>query len=104
MRTDSGIELRELRVDGGASTNDLLMQIQADVTGIPVVRTRIAETTALGAAYLAGLAMGVWSSAEEIDAQWQSAGRFEPRMDPALRQQMRNDWRKAIERMRSNPS
>ncbi|MCB2040412.1 MAG: glycerol kinase, partial [Rhodoferax sp.] len=70
MAADSGIALRELRVDGGASRNDLLMQMQADFLGVPVVRPRVTETTALGAAYLAGLATGFWSGADELAAQW----------------------------------
>jgi glycerol kinase len=97
MREDSGIALTELRVDGGASTNDLLMQIQADLAGIPVVRTRIAETTALGAAYLAGLGAGVWNAAT-IDAQWQADCVFEPRMASSQREAMLATWRRAVER------
>ena len=97
MREDSGITLTELRVDGGASTNDLLMQIQADLAGIPVVRTRIAETTALGAAYLAGLGAGVWNAAT-IDAQWQADRVFEPRLASSQREAMLATWRRAVER------
>ena len=78
MRRDSGISLSELRVDGGASTNDALMQFQADLLGVPVVRPAVTETTALGAAYLAGLAVGFWSSADEIARQWRVDRRFEP--------------------------
>ncbi|HNO43735.1 MAG TPA: glycerol kinase GlpK, partial [Ottowia sp.] len=78
MSRDSGIALTELRVDGGASRNDLLMQIQADLLGVPVVRPRVTETTALGAAYLAGLATGVWPDGAAIAAQWAVARRFEP--------------------------
>ena len=70
MESDAGIKLSELRVDGGATRNDLLMQFQADVLGVRVVRPKISETTALGAAYLAGLAVGYWKDADEIDAQW----------------------------------
>ena len=80
MESDSGITLAELRVDGGATRNDLLMQFQADVLGVPVVRPRVHETTALGAAYLAGLAVGYWKSAADIDAQWQAEQIFEPAM------------------------
>ena len=81
MESDSGIRLQELRVDGGAARNDALMQFQADVLGVRVVRPRIHETTALGAAYLAGLAVGFWESADELDAQWQVERVFEPRME-----------------------
>ena len=80
MQRESGIRLRELRVDGGASANNLLMQLQADLLGVPVVRPKILETTALGAAYLAGLAVGVWSSRDELARQWRMERRFEPRM------------------------
>ncbi len=97
MHRDSGIALSELRVDGGASVNDLLMQIQADVAGIPVVRARIAETTALGAAYLAGLAVGFWS-AETIDAQWKADRVFTPRMSEDERVTKIETWRRAVER------
>jgi len=93
MRADSGLELTELRVDGAASTNDLLMQLQADVAGVRVVRTRVAETTALGAAYLAGLALGVWRSEEEIDAQWRADRVFDPAGNPTA---LRERWRNAI--------
>ena len=78
MESDSGIRLQELRVDGGAARNDALMQFQADVLGVRVVRPRIHETTALGAAYLAGLGVGFWESADELDAQWQVERVFEP--------------------------
>ena len=88
MRADSGLELKELRVDGGASTNDLLMQIQADVAGVRVVRTKIAETTALGAAYLAGLAVGFWR-----ELQWSADRVFEPRQNC---NELRTRWAEAI--------
>tara|TARA_Y100000588_G_scaffold395256_1_gene521927 strand:- start:5045 stop:6538 length:1494 start_codon:yes stop_codon:yes gene_type:complete len=81
MEADSGISLNELRVDGGASLNALLMQFQSDILNVPVVRPKIAETTALGAAYLAGLATGYWASREEIAQQWQVDARFQPAMD-----------------------
>ena len=97
MRRDSGIELTELRVDGGASVNDLLMQIQADIAGLPVVRARIAETTALGAAYLAGLAVGLWSS-DTIDAQWEADRTFTPQMSEDERVTKITAWRRAVER------
>lgn len=98
MRLDSGIEILELRVDGGGTANDLLMQIQADLAGIPVVRTRLAETTALGAAYLAGLATGFWSSGREIDTQWHADRVFEPQMSAGVRDAIRSRWRRGLER------
>jgi glycerol kinase len=101
MQKDSGERLAELRVDGGAARNDLLMQFQADLLGVPVVRPRILETTALGAAYLAGLTVSLWKSREEIAAQWQAERRFEPRMDPDRREALMARWRDAVNRSRS---
>ncbi|MET0311676.1 MAG: glycerol kinase GlpK [Burkholderiaceae bacterium] len=101
MARDSRIALTELRVDGGASANDLLMQMQADFLGVPVVRPKITETTALGAAYLAGLATGVWPGAEAIASQWQMDKRFEPRMAPAAREAKLQRWQSAVERSRA---
>jgi len=100
MQHDAGIALTQLRVDGGAAANDLLMQFQADLLGVPVVRPRITETTALGAAYHAGLAVGFWSGAEVLDAQWQVDRIFEPGMsrDEAAGRMAR--WRRAVERSR----
>jgi len=100
MEQDSGRASKELRVDGGAAANDLLMQFQADLLGIPVVRPRVLETTALGAAYLAGLATGVWTSREQIAKQWKVAKRFEPKMkrDEAARRM--EEWKRALERAR----
>jgi len=98
MQDDSGIKLAELRVDGGATQNELLMQIQADVLGVPVVRSRVPETTALGAAYLAGLGVGIWKDRSEIAAQWEENGRFEPGPDQERMQAHISDWNKAIER------
>ena len=100
MQKDAALPLTELRVDGGAARNDLLMQFQADVLGVPVVRPVVTETTALGAAYLAGLATGFWSSREEIAAQWQVEQRFEPRMPVDERAQRLATWRRAVERSR----
>jgi glycerol kinase len=100
MQKDALIELTELRVDGGAARNDLLMQYQADVLGVPVVRPVVTETTALGAAYLAGLAVGFWNSQEEIAAQWKMQRRFEPMMAPSERAERLAVWRKAVERSR----
>jgi glycerol kinase len=101
MQKDSAIELKELRVDGGAARNDLLMQFQADVLGVPVVRPVVTETTALGAAYLAGLAVGFWESQQEIAAQWQAQRRFEPAMSEDERVERLNVWRRAVERARN---
>jgi glycerol kinase len=101
MQKDAGQPLAELRVDGGATANDLLMQFQADVLGVPVVRPRSLETTALGAAYLAGLTVDLWSSRDEVARQWQAERRFEPRMDPATRESLMARWRAAVARTRS---
>ncbi|PYE55295.1 glycerol kinase GlpK [Deinococcus yavapaiensis] len=98
MERDAGVRISELRVDGGAARNDLLMQFQADVLGVPVVRPRVTETTALGAAYLAGLAVGFWSGKEELRAQWQVERRFEARMPEAQRERLLAGWRKAVTR------
>ena len=93
--------LGSLRVDGGAAVNDLLMQFQADVLGVPVVRPQVTETTALGAAYLAGLAVGFWGSPEDLRAGRQADVRFEPKMSPDEAQSRRARWRRAVERSRS---
>jgi glycerol kinase len=95
---DSGITLSELRVDGGASTNDALLQFQADLLGVAVVRPAVTETTALGAAYLAGLAVGFWSSADEIAGQWRADRRFEPVMSRPDAARLRERWREAVSR------
>jgi glycerol kinase len=100
MQADSGIALSELRVDGGATANQLLMQLQADVLGVPVVRPVVTETTALGAAYLAGLAVGVWRDAAELTAQWAVDKRFEPTWTDSQRRAKRARWAEAVERSR----
>jgi glycerol kinase len=100
MRADSGIAVTELRADGGAATNDLLMQIQADLIGAPVVRPAVTETTALGAAYLAGLGIGFWKSADEITGQWRVDRRFYPRMSRDTAAALRERWSAAVERAR----
>jgi glycerol kinase len=97
---DSGIQMSELRVDGGASTNDALLQFQADLLGVPVVRPAVTETTALGAAYLAGLAVGFWGSAAEIAGQWRVDRRFEPAMPRGDAARLRERWREAVGRSR----
>jgi glycerol kinase len=86
----------ELRVDGGACVNNLLMQFQADLLGIPVVRPRVIETTALGAAYLAGLATGVWKNLDELSAQWQVERRFEPTLPRERAQELMARWERAV--------
>jgi glycerol kinase len=101
MSADSGLALTELRVDGGASKNDLLMQIQANLLGVPVVRSCIRETTALGVAHLAGLATGYWSGPEELSAQWQEERRFVPQWQDAQRQAHVARWREAVTRSRA---
>ena len=101
MQKDSGEKLAELRVDGGASANDLLMQFQADLLGVPVVRPRVLETTALGAAYLAGLTVDLWKSREELARQWKAARRFEPHMDSSDREARMARWREAVRRARN---
>ncbi len=98
MEADAALRLAELRVDGGTTANNLLMQFQSDLLGVPAVRPRIAETTALGAAYLAGLAVNFWADQEEIAAQWQADQRFEPAMDRNIAENMLRQWRRALER------
>jgi glycerol kinase len=93
--------LAALRVDGGAAVNNLLMQFQADVLGVPVVRPEVTETTALGAAYLAGLAAGFWANPEELRAKRQGDVRFEPKMEPAVRAERRGQWQRAVERAKN---
>ena len=98
MQADSGIKLKQLRVDGGASANNLLMQLQADLLGVPVVRPKVAETTALGAAYLAGLAVGFWKSQTDIARQWQVDKDFTPEMKTPARKKIASGWERALER------
>ena len=98
MAADAGIALTELRVDGGAATNDTLMQFQADLLGVPVVRPAVTETTALGAAYLAGLAVGFWPSIDAITGQWRVDRRFEPNLPRQTAISLRTRWTAAVER------
>ncbi len=98
MRGDSGIGLAELRVDGGAAANNTLLQFQADLLGVPVVRPDVTETTALGAAYLAGLAVGFWDSTEALATHWRADRRFEPAMTPERAAERRAEWREALGR------
>ena len=101
MERDAGEKLKELRVDGGAAANDLLMQFQADLLGVPVVRPHVLETTALGAAYLAGLTVALWGSREQIASHWKAERRFEPRMAPEEREARMTRWRDAVSRSRN---
>jgi glycerol kinase len=98
MRQDGGIPLTSLRVDGGMAVNDLLMQFQADVLGVPVVRPKVTETTALGAAYAAGLAIGYWSDLDDLRSKWQQDKVWTPQMDQPRREELHRNWRKAVER------
>lgn len=97
MEADFGSPVQELRVDGGASVNNLLMQTQADLLGIPLVRSQTAETTALGACYLAGLAAGVWSTVDQISLQWRESDRFRPQSTADQRRNRLAEWRRAVE-------
>ncbi len=100
MTADAGFEATELRVDGGAAVNNLLMQFQADILDMPITRPQVLETTALGAAYLAGLAVGYWDDLDVIAAQWQEARRFDPAIEASRREALRSGWHKALERSR----
>lgn len=98
MEADSGITIKELRVDGGATVNDTLMQFQSDILQIPIVRPKVLETTALGAAYLAGLAVGFWKDTNETSQQWQEDTRFEPKMSEDQAKALLHKWNKAVEK------
>ena len=98
MEADSGLKLKQLRVDGGASLNSLLMQFQSDLLRVPVIRPEVAETTALGAAYLAGLAVGYWKNQNDIQSNWQEGARFKAAMKPAKRNTLLSGWSRALER------
>jgi len=100
MERDAGIHLSALRVDGGASRNALLMQLQADILGVPVIRPTVSETTALGAAYAAGLSAGVWGSLDRLREQWQVERTFEPAWSADRRDAGYAGWRRAVERAR----
>jgi glycerol kinase len=100
MGKDAGIELKELKVDGGASVNNALMQFQADILGTTVRRPRVAETTALGAAYLAGLAVGFWQGIDDVMGNWDLDREFTPRMALGERQQRYARWEEAVRRAR----
>ena len=98
VNADAGVDLTELKVDGGMVYNETLMQFQADILGVPVVRPKVAETTALGAAYVAGLAVGFWSGLEELRSKWVEDTRFEPEMDATEREARLAGWKKAVSR------
>jgi glycerol kinase len=98
MEKDSGVALKSLKVDGGMVHNNLLMQFQADILGVPVLRPKVAETTALGAAYAAGLAIGYWDNLDDLRVNWQIDKTWESKMEPAQRQQLYSQWKKAVER------
>ncbi len=101
MTADSKVNVKALRVDGGAVVNNLLMQFQADILGVPVQRPVVAETTALGAAYLAGLAVGFWSDQKELAEHWAIDRTFEPKMSKDQREKLYSDWKRAVERSRN---
>jgi glycerol kinase len=101
VHSETGTPLGALRVDGGAAVNDLMMQFQADVLGVPVVRPQVTETTAMGAAYLAGLATGFWAGPDELRAKRQNDVRFEPKMSPDERAERRRRWSRAVERAKN---
>jgi glycerol kinase len=98
MDQDSGVKLESLKVDGGMVQNDLLMQFQADLLGVPVIRPQVAETTALGAAYAAGLATGLWSTEDELRENWVEDKRWNPEMDAGKRDEYYKYWKKAVTR------
>ncbi|MDZ5784536.1 glycerol kinase GlpK [Marinococcus luteus] len=101
METDSGIEVKSLRVDGGAVSNDFLMQFQSDIVGVPVERPAVIETTAMGAAYLAGIATGFWSSKEEVKKQWKKEKQFDPQINEDTRTELYEGWKEAVDATRA---
>ena len=98
MVADSGVQLKELKVDGGMVKSEPLMQFQADILDVPVIRPKVAETTALGAAYAAGLHVGFWDSIDELKANWSEDKRWESKMDQDTRDRLFGEWNKAVER------
>ena len=98
MNEDAKVPLKELRVDGGMTVNETLMQFQADILGVDVIRPKIIETTALGAAYAAGLAVGFWDSTDDLEKYWEEDVRWTPSMDDKTRERSMRLWRKAVER------
>jgi glycerol kinase len=98
MERDSGVKLTSLRVDGGMVRNELLMQFQADLLGVPVVRPRVTETTSMGAAYAAGLAVGFWKDEKELRSHWEADRTWEPAISEGERRKLRALWEKAVEK------
>jgi len=98
MNADSGVPLTALKVDGGMVYNELLMQFQADILGVPVIRPKVAETTSLGAAYAAGMAVGFWTSFDELRANWQVDKVWNPQMSAEERERLYAGWKKAVQR------
>jgi glycerol kinase len=98
IQKDSGIGLKKLKVDGGAVRDNFLMQFQSDILGVPVVRPQVIETTALGAAYLSGLAIGFWKDKAEISSKWKADREFIPNMDEKIKERLYKGWKKAISR------
>jgi glycerol kinase len=98
MNKDSGVDLKALKVDGGMVFNDLLMQFQADILGVPVIRPTVAETTSLGAAYAAGLAVGFWEKVEDLRVNWGKDKEWQPQMEEATREKLYSGWKKAVTR------
>ena len=98
MNKDSGVKLKALKVDGGMTHNELLMQFQSDLLGVPVVRPTVSETTALGAAYAAGLAIGYWRDTHELRKNWGKDTEWKPKMKPAQREKLFGQWKKAVTR------
>ncbi|MBA7592606.1 Glycerol kinase [subsurface metagenome] len=98
IQKDSGINLKKLKVDGGAVRDNFLMQFQSDILGVPVVRPQVAETTALGAAYLSGLAVGYWKDKDEIAQKWKVDKEFKPNMDEKIKERLYKGWKKAVSR------
>ncbi len=101
MEVDSGIQLKSLRVDGGAASNNFLMQFQSDILGVPVERPAVLETTALGAAYLAGLAIGFWNDTGDVSGHWRVDRRFAPQMTEKRRAELYAGWEKAVQATRA---
>jgi glycerol kinase len=98
MGAEAGLKLPLLRVDGGGTANSLLMQFQADILGVPIQRAAITEITAMGAAYLAGLAVGLWSDTAQLANLWHAAGTYEPKMSADRRETLYAGWKRAVER------
>ena len=98
MQADSGVNLSQLKVDGGMVVNELLMQFQADILGVPVVRPKVSETTALGAAYAAGLAIGLWDNTDDLRANWEQDKVWQPNMDSETQKVLYAGWKKAVTR------